>query len=100
VTSSLRPGRVGVGARSVRTVYFCRLSGMPPNRAIKGFRPSPRSILASRHLRGPCGVSMVVIYLRDILTTVEWYLPARVLSNEVCITQWSRVKRPMSTAIG
>src|SRR3954467_2117111 len=81
VTSSVWRMMPGPGRRSVRTASFCRLSGMPPNRATSGFLPL-RSTLASTHLRGPCGVSMVVLYLRAIVDTDARYLLASVLSSE------------------
>jgi hypothetical protein len=62
---------------------------MPPNRATSGFLPL-RSTLASRHLRGPCGVSTVVLYFRAIFDTDERCLFARVFSSEVSMTQCSR----------
>jgi len=43
---------------------------MPPNRATSGFLPL-RTTLAWKHLRGPCGVSMVAWCLRAIFVTVE-----------------------------
>ena len=45
VTSSLRR-MGGAGRRSSMTALRCRLSGMPPNRAISGFLPG-RSLRAS-----------------------------------------------------
>ena len=60
MTSSLWRMMPGTGRRSVRTASFCRRSGMPPNRATSGFLPL-RSILASRHLRGPYGVSIAAL---------------------------------------
>ena len=60
--SSLR--RVGrPGRRSVRTAFFCRFSGIPPNLVTSGFLPS-RSTVAWKQTRGPCGVVMVALYLR------------------------------------
>src|SRR4051794_41078075 len=50
VTSSGWRMIAGPGRRSVRTASFCRLSGMPPNRATSGFLPL-RSTLACTHLR-------------------------------------------------
>ena len=44
------------------TAFFCRRSGIPPNRATSGFLPL-RSMLASKHLRGPYGVSMAGLVL-------------------------------------
>jgi ABC-2 type transport system permease protein len=35
------------------------MSGIPPNVATSGLRPWLRSTLACKHLRGPCGVSIV-----------------------------------------
>jgi hypothetical protein len=32
------------------TAVFCRLSGIPPNRATSGFLRAPRSTVASKHL--------------------------------------------------
>ena len=40
-------------------------------------------MLTCRHLRGPCGVSIVAAYLRAIFDTDESCLPASVLSSEV-----------------
>ena len=54
-----------------------------------GFLPL-RSIVASKHLRGPCGVVMVAACLRAIFDTVERCLLARVFSSEVSMTQCSR----------
>jgi hypothetical protein len=54
VISSLRLV-AGAGWRSVRTALRCRLSGMPPNLATSGFLPA-RSVVASKQVRGPCGV--------------------------------------------
>ena len=63
VISSLRRTVTGTGWRSSRTAFFCRLSGIPPNRATSGFLPSPRSTLAWKHVRGPCGVSIFGLVL-------------------------------------
>ena len=57
-----------------------------------------RSTLASKQVRGPCGVAMVALYLRAIFDTVEWCLAARVLSIEVSMTQCSRFSRQTSPA--
>jgi hypothetical protein len=46
VVSSLRPV-AGTGSRSVRTAFFCRVSGIPPNLATSGFLPA-RSAVASK----------------------------------------------------
>lgn len=89
LTSSLWRMMPGTRTRSEMTVFFCLLSGMPPNRATSGFLPL-RSTLASIHLRGPCGVSMTALNLRAIFDTVERCLFARVLSSEVSMTQCSR----------
>ena len=50
------PGRGAVGEDRV----FCRLSGIPPNRATSGFLPS-RSTRASKQVRSPCGVSILAL---------------------------------------
>lgn len=71
------------------TGFFCRLNGIPPNRATSGFLPL-RSIRASKHLRDPDGVAIVAAYLRAIFDTDERYLLARVFSSEVSMTQCSR----------
>jgi hypothetical protein len=42
----------------VTAAVFCRFSGIPPNRATSGFLPA-RSTLASTHVLGPCGVSIL-----------------------------------------
>ncbi|MEN3263935.1 MAG: hypothetical protein V7646_829 [Pseudonocardia sp.] len=89
VTSSLWRTMPGTGTRSEMTVSRRLLSGMPPNRATSGYLPL-RSTLASRHLRSPCGVSMVALYLRAIFDTDERCLFASVLSSEVSMTQCSR----------
>jgi hypothetical protein len=94
--SSLR--RVGrPGRRSVRTAFFCRFSGIPPNLVTSGFLPS-RSTMAWKQTRGPCGVVMVALYLRAIAVTVERCPAASVLSSEVSATQRSRVNRQTSPA--
>ena len=61
VISSLRRTVMGGGIWSLRTAFFLRRRGIPPNRATSGSRPG-RSTLASKHLRGPYGVSMVAFY--------------------------------------
>ena len=71
------------------TAFFCRLSGIPPNIATIGFLPGPRLMPTWMHLRGPAGVSMVVLYLRAIYDMVERCLFAREHNSEDCITQWS-----------
>ena len=96
--SSLRRTVTGTGSRSTGTVFFCRRSGMPPNRATSGFLPSPRSTLTWKHLRGPCGVWTVALYLRAIFDTDESCFPARVFSNEVTMTQFNRLSRETSPA--
>jgi hypothetical protein len=40
--------------------FRCRVRGMPPKVAVNGFLPV-RVTVTCRHLRGPCGVSMVVL---------------------------------------
>src|ERR1019366_2314545 len=91
-------GRVtGAGRRSLRTAFCCLLRGMPPNVATCGFLPG-RSTLASKHLRGPCGVRMVVLYLRAIFDTVESCLAASVLSIEVLAAHSSRFSLQTSPA--
>ena len=92
VTSSLGRGAEGAGSRSVRTAVFCRRSGMPPNRATSGFLPA-RSTVASKHRRGPWGVTMVVLCLSAIFVTVERCFAASVLSMEVFMTHSSRSSR-------
>ena len=92
MTSSLRRMMPGTGTRSAMTASRCRRSGIPPNRATSGFLPL-RSTLASKHLRGPYGVSMVAAYLRAIFDTDERCLLARVFSIEVSMTQSSRESR-------
>ena len=52
---------------------------MPPKVAVNGFLPM-RSTPACRHLRGPCGVLMVVRYRAAIFVTDELCLQASVLS--------------------
>ena len=79
MTSSLWRMMAGPGRRSVTTAFFCRFSGMPPNRATSGFLPAAFDP-GFEALRGPCGVSMVALYLRAIFDTDERCLPARVLS--------------------
>jgi hypothetical protein len=58
----------GVGWRSLMTVLRCRLSGMPPNRAVSGFLPG-RSSRASKQVRGPCEVTITAPYLRAVFAT-------------------------------
>jgi hypothetical protein len=90
--SSLR--RVGgAGGRSVRIAVFCRRSGMPPNRATSGFLPPLRATVASKQVRGPCGVSMVALKTGPIFAAVEPCFPARVLSMELSMTQRRRLSR-------
>jgi hypothetical protein len=72
----------GAGWRSVMTAFLCRLSGMPPNRAVSGFLPG-RSCRASKQVRGPCGVAIVVLCLRAVLATVVRCFAASVLSMDV-----------------
>ena len=93
VDQLLAAGVAGTGSRSRRIAFFCRRSGIPPKVATSGFLPSPRSTLTCRHLRGPCGVSIVAPYLRAIFDTDESYLPASVFSSEVTMTQCSRSSR-------
>src|SRR5688572_9927371 len=81
----------------MRIAVFCRLSGMPPNRAISGFLLS-RTMLASKHTRGPCGVAILALCLAAIFDTVERCLLARVLSIDVSMTQRSRCSRCTSPA--
>ena len=82
----------GTGARLEMTASCCLLSGMPPNHATSGF-PPPRSILASRHLPGPCGVAIVALYLRAIFVTDDSCLAASVLSISCWASQRSPVLR-------
>jgi hypothetical protein len=49
-----------------------------------------RSILASKHLRGPAGARTVVLYLLAIAVTRDRCLAARVFSTEVSMTPLSR----------
>ena len=76
VTSSFRRTLTGRGAWSVRTAFLLRRNGIPPNRATSGLRPS-RSTLTSKHLRGPDGVVMVVLWRSAIWVTVESCLAGR-----------------------
>lgn len=71
------------------TAFRCGRNGIPPNRATSGFLPL-RSIVASKHLRGPYGVATVAVYLRAIFVTDERCLLAKVFSSEVSMTQCSR----------
>ena len=57
-----------------------------------------RSMLCWKQVRGPCGVSMVALYLRAIFVTVESCLPASVFSIEVSMTQRSLLNRQTSPA--
>ena len=59
---------------------------------------SLRSILASKHLRGPCGVRVLALCLVAIFVTVESCLAARVFSIEVFMTHSSRWSRKTSPA--
>ena len=101
--ASLEPGDqplrrgAGTGERSSMTAFLCRLRGMPPNLAIRGFLPG-HSTLASKHVRGPCGVLIVALYLRAIFDTVESCLAASVLSIEVLATNSSRLSLQTSPA--
>ena len=45
-----------------------------------------------KHVRGPSGVSIVVLYFRAIFVTVQRCFPARVLSIEVSMTQRRRAQ--------
>ena len=91
--SSLPRAGSRTGGRSVRTAFFCRLSGIPPNVATSGLRPSARSTRTCMHLRGPCGVSIVAACLRAIFETDEPFFQASVLSSEVDVSQCSRFSR-------
>jgi hypothetical protein len=75
--SSLRLVLAMIGDRSVRTAAWCRRSGMPPKRATSGFLPRSRCTVTWKQVRGPSGVSMVVLYLAAILVTVDRCFPAR-----------------------
>ena len=77
--SSLRRA-AGAGWRSVRTALFCRFRGMPPNLATSGFLPA-RSTVASKQVRGPCGVAILAWYLRAIFVTVERVLSGQCLEH-------------------
>src|SRR6266511_3215390 len=96
--SSLRRGAIsGSGWRSVMIAVRCRLSGMPPNVAVNGFRPG-RVIVACTHMRGPYGVGTVAVYRAAICDTVESYLQARVFSSEVTMTHRTLLSRQTSPA--
>ena len=81
----------------MRTAFLCRFSGMPPNLATSGFLPA-RSTLAWKQVRGPCGVSILALYLRAIFETVEPCLAASVLSMQVDATHSSRFSLQTSLA--
>ena len=83
----------GTGSRSVMTAFFCRSQWDATEPCDQWFPAESRSTLASKHVRGPCGVSILALYLAAIFDTVEWCLPARVLSIEVSMTQCSRFSR-------
>ena len=78
---------------SRRSADYRRRSGMPPNRATSGFLLPLRATVASKQVRGPCGVSMVALKMRPIFAAVEPCLPARVLSMELSMTQRRRLSR-------
>ena len=46
---------------SLIVAHLCRDSGIPPKRAISGFIPF-RGIITFRHLRGPFGVWILLLY--------------------------------------
>jgi len=76
-----------VGTSSIRPLG-CRLSAIPPKRAIKGFFPS-LSTLTSKHRRCPSAVLTVLLYRFTILFTLSLCLAESVLSSDVSITQRS-----------
>ncbi len=96
--SSLRRALVITGERSVRTAVRCRWSGIPPKRATSGFLPPSRLTITWKHRRGPFGVSIIALYFRDILATVEWCFAAKVFSSEVSMTHRSLPRRYTSWA--
>jgi len=96
--SSLRRALAITGERSVRTAVRCRRSEIPPKRATSGFLPSSRLTMTWKHLRGPFGVSIIVLYFRDILATVEWCFAAKVFSIEVSMAHRSLPRRYTSWA--
>ncbi len=92
---------VALGAgqdRSRRMAVRSRRSGIPPKRATSGLRPRSRSTLTCRQLRGPAGVSIVALYFRAIVVTVQWCFPARVFNSEVSMTHRSLPRRNTSWA--
>lgn len=60
---------------------------IPPKRAISDLRPSPRCTVASKQLRGPCGLSTVALRALAIAVTVGRRLAASILSIEVSMTR-------------
>ena len=65
------------GTRSMSTASFFCTRGIPPNLATRSGLPS-RPILASKQVRGPCGVLIFALYLAAIFVTVDWYFAGRV----------------------
>ena len=59
----------------MRTAPVLRTSGIPPNLATRSGLFS-RLTLASKHVRGPWGVSVLALYFAAILATVDWCLAA------------------------
>jgi len=65
-SSSLRGTGTGTGTGSVIVAFLLCRSGIPPNRATRSFLPS-RWTRASKHVRSPCGVSILALYRTAIV---------------------------------
>src|SRR6266481_2335640 len=68
--------------RSSMTGFVRRLSGNPPNMAMRGFFFS-RWIVNCRHFRGPSGVFVVALRRFDSFVVLVWFLLAKVFRSDV-----------------
>jgi hypothetical protein len=64
------------------TGFLRRLSGNPPNMAMRGFFFS-RWIVNCRHFRGPSGVFVVALRRFDSFVVLVWFLLAKVFRSDV-----------------
>src|SRR2546421_5166462 len=80
--------------RSSMTGFLRRLSGNPPNMAMRGFFCS-RWMVNCRHFRGPSGVFVVALRRFDSFVVLVWFLLAKVFRSDVSIVHFTLVFRTL-----